>query len=222
MLDFLNMKQLLMGVVLLVLLGIAGFFYRNALETPGPITACPMDAMVCPDGSSVGRVGPACAFAPCPTNSFNASSLSVPEGYTENPNPNVDMNAGGDMTIVREFTKPSASLSVSHIIRVHHLGVSAEGVEADIVRATRLQPADMPAESIDQFEKVTIGGHTFYSIIIERFEAQVESAYYLPVGGDLYLFTVLERDVTDWMEPTLSVKNLPEHATLRAWLATLP
>lgn len=214
MLDFLNMKQLLMGVVLLVLLGIAGFFYRNALETPGPITACPMDAMVCPDGSSVGRIGPACAFAPCPTNSFNASSLSVPEGYTETPN--------ADATVVREFTKPSASPSVSHIIRVQHLGVSAEGVEADIVRNTRLQPADMPAESIDQFEKVTIGGHTFYSIVIERFEAQVESAYYLPVGGDLYLFTVVERDVTDWMEPTLSVKNLPEHATLRAWLALLP
>jgi hypothetical protein len=29
--------------------------------------ACTMDAMVCPDGSSVGRTGPHCAFAPCPT-----------------------------------------------------------------------------------------------------------------------------------------------------------
>ncbi len=216
------MKQMLMGVVLLVLLGIAGFFYRNTLQTPGPITACPMDAMVCPDGSSVGRIGPACAFAPCPTNSFNADTLPVPEGYTENPNPNVDRAAGGDMTIVREFTKPSASPSVSHIIRVQHLGVSAEGVEADIVRATRLQPSDMPAESIDQFEKVSIGGHTFYSIVIERFEAQVESAYYLPIGGDLYRFTIIERDVTDWMEPTLSVKNLPEHAALLKVLAKIP
>lgn len=27
---------------------------------------CTMDAKVCPDGSSVGRVPPDCAFAPCP------------------------------------------------------------------------------------------------------------------------------------------------------------
>lgn len=29
--------------------------------------ACTMEAMVCPDGSAVGRTGPNCAFAPCPT-----------------------------------------------------------------------------------------------------------------------------------------------------------
>lgn len=215
------MKQLLLGVVLLVLLGIAGFFYRNTLERPGPLTACPMDAKVCPDGSSVGRTGPACSFAPCPTSGFSAEALPVPEGYTENPEPNIDTATGGDMTIVREFTKPSASPSVSHIIRVQHLGISAAGAEADIVANTRLEPSDMPTESIDQFEKVSIGGRTFYSIVIERFEGQVESAYYLPTGDDLYLFTLIERDVTDWMEPTLSVKKLPEHAAFRAWLATI-
>ncbi len=29
-------------------------------------TVCTMDAMLCPDGSSVGREGPDCEFAPCP------------------------------------------------------------------------------------------------------------------------------------------------------------
>lgn len=28
--------------------------------------ACTMDAKVCPDGSTVGRVGPRCEFSPCP------------------------------------------------------------------------------------------------------------------------------------------------------------
>jgi hypothetical protein len=28
--------------------------------------ACTMDAKLCPDGSTVGRVGPDCHFAPCP------------------------------------------------------------------------------------------------------------------------------------------------------------
>lgn len=30
-------------------------------------TSCTMDAKICPDGSSVGRTGPNCEFAPCPT-----------------------------------------------------------------------------------------------------------------------------------------------------------
>lgn len=30
---------------------------------------CPEDAKVCPDGSSVGRIGPNCEFAPCPGSS---------------------------------------------------------------------------------------------------------------------------------------------------------
>jgi hypothetical protein len=29
-------------------------------------TVCTMDALICPDGSSVGRTGPDCEFAPCP------------------------------------------------------------------------------------------------------------------------------------------------------------
>ncbi len=28
--------------------------------------ACTMEAKLCPDGSSVGRTGPSCEFAPCP------------------------------------------------------------------------------------------------------------------------------------------------------------
>jgi hypothetical protein len=34
----------------------------------GNAVMCTMEAMLCPDGSSVGRVGPKCEFAPCPSN----------------------------------------------------------------------------------------------------------------------------------------------------------
>ncbi|MFA5936060.1 MAG: hypothetical protein WC787_04380 [Patescibacteria group bacterium] len=34
-------------------------------SSPGPV-ACTMEAKICPDGSSVGRQGPNCEFAPCP------------------------------------------------------------------------------------------------------------------------------------------------------------
>lgn len=39
--------------------------------TPEPV-ACTMDARICPDGTSVGRVGPNCEFAPCPTSTNEA------------------------------------------------------------------------------------------------------------------------------------------------------
>ena len=47
---------------------------RAAMDQPMPDElkreqddiACPMDAMLCPDGSSVGREGPDCEFAACP------------------------------------------------------------------------------------------------------------------------------------------------------------
>lgn len=217
------MKSLAFGIVLILLLGIGGFLYRNVMEnTGGPLpVACTEEAKICPDGTSVGRTGPSCEFAPCPNTDFDASLVPVPGGYVENKSPNVDMAEGGDMTIVREFTKSSLSPSVSHIIRVHHLGVSAEGVEADIVRSTRFQPSDMDAESIDQFTKVTIGGKLFYVVVIERFEGQVQSAYYMPTGNDLYLFTVIERDVTDWMDADLNVRELPEHSALEKLLTSL-
>lgn len=33
---------------------------------PQDQVACTQEAMLCPDGSAVGRTGPNCAFAPCP------------------------------------------------------------------------------------------------------------------------------------------------------------
>ncbi len=33
----------------------------------GPITACTLEARQCPDGTYVGRQGPNCEFAPCPS-----------------------------------------------------------------------------------------------------------------------------------------------------------
>ncbi len=39
-------------------------FNKSWLPKEMPI-ACTMDAMICPDGSAVGRTGPNCEFAPC-------------------------------------------------------------------------------------------------------------------------------------------------------------
>lgn len=40
---------------------------KAVISTNGAAVTCPSDAKVCPDGSSVSRIAPACTFAPCPT-----------------------------------------------------------------------------------------------------------------------------------------------------------
>ncbi|WKZ25427.1 MAG: hypothetical protein QY322_03510 [bacterium] len=53
--------------LLLLSISIAGFFaYQTQRSKP---VACTMEAKICPDGSAVGRSGPKCEFAPCPTTS---------------------------------------------------------------------------------------------------------------------------------------------------------
>ena len=42
---------------------------------PQPV-ACTQDALICPDGSGVGRVPPECRFAPCP-------DCTCPDGYVQ-------------------------------------------------------------------------------------------------------------------------------------------
>jgi len=213
------MKQLLFGVVLLILIGIAGFFYRTTVENPGPITACPMDAKMCPDGSTVGRVAPLCEFTACPstTDAGAGVSYSVPEGYV------ADENAyGADLSLRGAFVKPTLSDSVRHTITIRQYPIAEGETANDVILAnTRFQPADMQADSMDRFEPVTINGKTYQSVVIERFEAIVHSAYFLARENDVLKFEIVEHDVVDWMEPSLAVKKLPEHAAFLQMLGTV-
>jgi hypothetical protein len=49
----------------LALAVLATFACKPSRREP-PTGACPADAMLCPDGSAVGRTGPNCTFPPCP------------------------------------------------------------------------------------------------------------------------------------------------------------
>lgn len=52
-----------------------------------PSVRCTMEAMVCPDGTEVGRTGPNCEFAPCPTNNTN-TTLTANQNISEGENMN--------------------------------------------------------------------------------------------------------------------------------------
>jgi hypothetical protein len=65
-----------LALALFILLPILGFslgmnfqsVIQNEIKSPSqPPVACTMDAKICPDGTSVGRTAPSCAFAACPT-----------------------------------------------------------------------------------------------------------------------------------------------------------
>lgn len=95
------------AVALVIGLAVVGYLYMNkpapapVRPTPAPVqeeptvtpeatpdttdadgtepVACPMDAKVCADGSSVGRSGPNCEFAACPGEEDTTIQESTPE-----------------------------------------------------------------------------------------------------------------------------------------------
>lgn len=218
------MKQLLAGIVILFVVGIGSFLYRNTVERPGvtaALPACTMEAKICPNGVSVGRTGPSCAFAPCalPNVELPEAGMSfvIPEGYR------TDENAySADTRLLATFVKPSLSGAPLHTITVYRYPIP-EGQTADevILENTRYQPADMAAEDLSRFENVVVNGRTFRETHLERFEALVHSAYYLLREGEVIRFDIVEHDVMDWMEPSLAIRQLPEHAALLEVLRTL-
>lgn len=63
-----NKTGLLVLFIILLVAGIGYLAWFTFAHKPvDEQTFCTQDAMLCPDGSYVGRVAPACEFAPCPT-----------------------------------------------------------------------------------------------------------------------------------------------------------
>ncbi len=63
-------------IILVIALAVCGYmYYKQDSDTTGIVpsrdgdtTVCTMEAKQCPDGSYVGRSGPNCEFAECPTS----------------------------------------------------------------------------------------------------------------------------------------------------------
>ncbi|HEY4489012.1 MAG TPA: hypothetical protein VJA87_00820 [Candidatus Paceibacterota bacterium] len=216
------MKQLAFFLVLIIVLGLGGFLYRYTMEQPnaGDVTACTMEARICPDGSSVGRTGTDCSFAACPFPNVEIAeagvSFAVSAGYTQL------MSGTSDQETLRIFQKASLSPNVQHTIHVKRYPIpEGQTAEQVILANTRYQPADMQAEDLTRFTTVSAGGRSYRSTVIERFEAIVQSSYFLVRENDVLRFDIVEHDVVEWMNPDLVVSELPEHQALLRLLATL-
>ena len=217
------MKQLLAFTGLLFVIGIASFLYRNTMERPGslvPPVACTMEAKICPDGSSVGRSGASCSFAPCALPNVELPlaniSFALPSGYT------LDADLPLDDGDIAAYSKPATLDWPAHAIVVSRFPV-AEGETAEevILANTRYQPADEQATDLSRFKDVPVTGKTFKETLNERFEGLVHTSYFLVRESDVLRFEVIEKGVQNWTDASLDIRTLPEHQALLGMLRTL-
>ncbi|MBP8590951.1 GerMN domain-containing protein [Candidatus Shapirobacteria bacterium] len=59
-------KKVILSAVIILLIALGAWWFLAGEGSKEETVACTMEAKICPDGSSVGRIPPQCNFAPCP------------------------------------------------------------------------------------------------------------------------------------------------------------
>lgn len=82
------MKKNLIILIIIAILATIMYFVSGRFQTQNQPIPCTLEARICPDGSAVGRSGPNCEFAPCPTLAPSQKAIcggiagiKCPEGY---------------------------------------------------------------------------------------------------------------------------------------------
>lgn len=211
------MKKLFLGIVLIVVLGIGGFLYRAAIERRDTITACPLDAKLCPDGTALGRVAPACSFPACPPPNIALAELNLafalPEGYEE-----VEAGVSGVVVYRRAGVASTTESSDITITRYPLVGTTTP---YELIRTTAVQDASGLPAPATAFTSTTINNRSFTVVPIGRFEGVISTAYYLKRGTDVLRFDAVDRGVVGWTNTGLNVAALPAQTDVRKLLLTL-
>lgn len=210
------MKRVVVGfVILLVIVGF-GLAYRAYVENAARPIACPIDALVCPDGTSVSRTGQSCTFAPCPYPNVSYDTLhisfAVPSGFaTTTP--------GGVPDEIELTLSDSASSSARITVRSYALDASSTPLA--VIRSTAIGGASGAPVPANMYTSTMAGRYRVTVVPIERFEGVVHTAYYLSRNEDVLRFDAIDQSVQNWMESSLDVTRLPAHAALKSLLGTL-
>jgi len=210
------MKSLFLGILVIIIIGIGGLVYRNAVEHPLQAIACPMDALVCPDGTSVGRTGSSCTFPTCPPPNVSLAdvgiSFAVPAGFVVAELP--------DAASIAAYEMPGASSADIASIVIRRYAIAASSTALATIQQTAVGGASGAPVSVTSFTSTMLGNHRFTVVSIERFEGVIDTAYYLARGTDVLRFDATDRGA-DWTNPDLVVAALPAHAALAKLLITL-
>ncbi|MSU74880.1 hypothetical protein EXS57_03875 [Candidatus Kaiserbacteria bacterium] len=211
------MKGLFLGVLAIIIVGIGGLVYRNAVERPLQPISCPVDALVCPDGTSVGRTGSTCTFAVCvPPNvalPAIAIAFALPDGFTETT------ISGEESVATYEMTSSTTDALSRIVIRRYSINASSTALAA--IQQTAIGAASGEPVSATSFSSRVLGTHRFTIVTIDRFEGVVDTAYYLARGTDVIRFDAIDTGVMNWTDANLNVATLPAHAALLKLLSTL-
>jgi hypothetical protein len=211
-----QMKSLLWGIVLIVILGVGGLIYRNAVENPTQPIACPVISLECPDGSSVAHLVGSCDFPACPPPNVSLAdsniAFALPDGFTATTTP--------DAASIAAYANTSTS-SNTGIIVIRRFGVDASSTPLAIIRQTAISATSGTPVPVTALSSTVIGGQNFTVVSIERFEGVVDTAYYLARGSDVLRFDAIDGNVINWADANLNIQQLPVNAALRKLLTTL-
>lgn len=212
------MRSLLIGILAIIIIGIGGFVYRNAVEHPSQQITCPLDIQLCPDDSAVKRTGNSCIFPECPPPNITLATVAIafalPDGF--------NAITSADPAVAAQYTSPAGASSTGAAdISIRQYPISASSTALATIQKTAIGGASGAPVPTTSFTSTVIGNHRFTVVSIERFEGVIVTAYYLARGSDVLRFDAIDRGVTNWTSQNLDVFTLPAHAALRSLLETL-
>jgi hypothetical protein len=211
------MKELLLGILFILIVGIGGLVYRNAVEHPSRPINCPLEAKVCPDGTAVARVGHPCTFPVCPPPNVSLDevgvSFAIPEGFAA--------ASAFDSSSVATYQMQGAASSSAGWIIVRRYLLDASSTALSVIQKTALGGASGLPVSVTAYSSPLLGERRFTRVSLERFEGVVQTAYYLARAEDVLRFDAVDIGVSNWTDPTLGVDGLPAHAALIRLLTNL-
>lgn len=211
------MKSLFLGIALILLIGVGGFLYRNAVEYSAQPITCPFDAQMCPDGTSVSRRGTSCTFPVCPPPNVILQTISiafaVPAGFSSSTPP--------DGASVAAYRLASASSTDQADIVIRQYSIDASSTALAVIQQTAISLTSGTPAPVTAFSSTVIGTHRFTVVSIERFEGVIDVAYYLTRGTDVLRFEAIDKNVMQWTDPNADLSVLPGQVALRKLLGTM-
>lgn len=212
------MKELLSLLVLVSVLGIGGFLYRNALEHPGENTdrsqiACTLEARMCPDGTAVGRTGRSCEFAACPFPNVELGNAGVayvmPDGFISR-----SLTPADPQALIAAYVGSELAGAGSSEIRIYRY-VTPEGQTAnDVALSTAIGEDGTRPDSMLSFSPVIVNGTKVETIDLGEGE-RARTAHYLLRETDVIRFDAIdirtEAATSSFMVPA---QQLPAHRAL--------
>lgn len=209
------MKGLFFGIVLIITIGFGGLVYRNVLEHPKEKRiACPLDALVCPDGTAISRVGVSCSFPVCPPPNISLPlgvAFAIPAGFVESE------HADGESIVSYES---SASSSMSRIV-LRRYAIAASTTALETIQKSALDGVLNVPINMTLYSSTILGTRRFTIVRIERSNSRLTTAYYFARSSDVLRFDAIDSGVKNWSDARLDISKLLAHAALEKLLATL-